>query len=208
MLASKLGQGCALPPPSPTPPPQPQTPRVHAQHPHTHPTPYSGTLTASPDADFTVKVDVKGLQPNTTYYYAFRQGQIELALRLAVLLWGWLCDLTLLACLHKSVDHRSPVVRLLGRWLIESTWGCLYLLSCREVLQPPGNDQDFATPGWVSCAVRAAALRATAECSCKSATFSPLLSQLASGRTYNPNTPSCSPMQQCPALLRRCFTST
>jgi alkaline phosphatase D len=34
----------------------------------------SGTLTARPESDFTVKVDVVGLQPNTTYYYAFRQG--------------------------------------------------------------------------------------------------------------------------------------
>ena len=34
----------------------------------------SGTLTARPDSDFTVKQDITGLQPNTTYYYAFRQG--------------------------------------------------------------------------------------------------------------------------------------
>ncbi|GAB4814808.1 hypothetical protein N2152v2_001854 [Parachlorella kessleri] len=34
----------------------------------------NGTLTARPDSDFTVKQDITGLQPNTTYYYAFRQG--------------------------------------------------------------------------------------------------------------------------------------
>lgn len=35
----------------------------------------SGTLTATPENDFCVKVDATGLSPNTTYYYGFRQGR-------------------------------------------------------------------------------------------------------------------------------------
>lgn len=31
----------------------------------------TGTVTAAPDADFTAKVDATGLEPGTTYYYAF-----------------------------------------------------------------------------------------------------------------------------------------
>ncbi|MGH9265616.1 MAG: alkaline phosphatase D family protein, partial [Acidimicrobiales bacterium] len=34
-----------------------------------------GTAEASPERDFTVQVDVEGLEPSTTYWYGFRAGE-------------------------------------------------------------------------------------------------------------------------------------
>ncbi|KAL4430801.1 hypothetical protein ABPG75_006057 [Micractinium tetrahymenae] len=37
----------------------------------------NGTTSATPDRDWTVKVDVKGLQPDSRYFYSFRSGNLS-----------------------------------------------------------------------------------------------------------------------------------